>query len=65
MYETTKGLLQGRVKEEMGMEGQRKFSPMVTSVVEAGVSMKFYALLHAGTQTITFQPGKLLLCDSR
>lgn len=35
-------LPQGTVKEEMGTEGQRKFSPMVTSMVESG----FHEILH-------------------
>lgn len=44
-----KGLPQHRVKEEMGTEGQRKFSPMVTSMVESEGFMKFYIFLYAGT----------------
>lgn len=44
-------LPQGTVKEEMGTKGQRKFSPMVTSMVESGGFMKFYTFLYAGTQT--------------
>lgn len=36
-----KGLPQGRVNEEMGTEGQKKFSPMVTSMVELGAPRNF------------------------
>lgn len=43
-----RGPPQYRVKEEMGTEGQRKFSTMVTSMAESGSFMKFYTFLYAG-----------------
>lgn len=58
-----KRLLRGRVMETMGTEGQRKLCTIVTYAVKGGVSMRVYAMLHAGTQTKSFQPGKSLFCD--